>query len=350
MQPSIDSVNDEKALVEAKDALAKARAALARDEFPGFGPNFGKAGTLTVESAERDKFHVTARSADAFAVVAKQLAAIVKASPSPTLVLFTDADRNAIPVYWGESISLNRLAQETDFLLGKDVAAEGAALSTESPAALLAVGSLLSQVAQFAQLFRTDKSLAYSDSVLQDEFLLDMIALEASEKVLYPTASLDAQLVFGGASEFATSLQRLLSKRTALELIKAEAGAKTESKTDTAPSKKDRASAVLTGLDAMLSRLSTLDPTTKVPGLVTVLRGELAQGLLKVAQGHVLSVKVAVKGGSSLKTSSIWRSDRLYASGGVVLSYRISDSASLGKIESAGVLTVESGFVPVPFK
>ena len=134
------------------------------------------------------------------------------------------------------------------------------------------------------------------------------------------------------------------------ERLKAEAGDDTKSKTDSASSKKDRVTAVLISLDAMLTRLSTLDPATKVPGLVTILRGELAQGLLEIAKGHILSVKVVVKGGSSLKTSSIWRNDRLYASGGVVISYRISDAASLGKIESAGVLTVESDFVPIPLK
>lgn len=329
-QPTIDQINDRKALIDAQDALIKSQIALIKDSYPAFGEDFGKKGALTIESGERDKFHVTARSAAAFAAVADELAALVKPEADEgkrPIVILVDADRIAFQLYWTEKLALDSLQARVAAVLQESVTFAPQAVGT----ALFTVGTALSQLAQFTQIFRTDKNVAFTDSLLPDEFLLDLVVLRLPvASVRYPSGELDRFLSKDFQSPYAKQLSDVLSKHGRL-LASGEA-----------------AKNVLGELTTLSTRLVTPDATTKVPALLTVLRGELVQGHVSQAEARTLSVKIASKGGTSLKTSSIWRSDRLYASGGLIVTYRIADAGPNSKVLKAGVVSSESGFVRIP--
>ena len=92
-QPSTKSTTA-RWLINVQTALIKSQVTLMKDAYPLFGENFGKMGTLTVETAVGDKFHVTTRSADAFADVAKKLAVFATSES-------TKADAKLRPVVVG---------------------------------------------------------------------------------------------------------------------------------------------------------------------------------------------------------------------------------------------------------
>lgn len=332
-QAEIDQLTDQKALIDAQVGLATSQASQAKGQFPSFGDNFGKTGALTVETSERDKFHVTARSAESFVSAAKQIATILSAEIATPVVLLTDADRNAIPIYWSERIRLNRLLTDT-----KPFSDVTSPTPEAAGAAISGVGALLSQVAEFSQLFRTNKSVAFDDSLLPDEFLLDLVAAEPTTmgKLLYPAGALDSLLEGASSTQFGKDIATLFSRR--LKLTAALA----------VKDKKEIASAILAEMDTLATRLVATDAATKVPELLTVMRGELASDYLKVADGRTFSLKVAAKGGASLKTSSIWHSDRLYASGGIVVTYRLSSGGQLATVKKAGVIVSETKFMRIP--
>jgi hypothetical protein len=329
-QPKIDEIKNRTALVESELALVKAQVALIKESHPLFGDDFGKKGALTIEAADRDKFHVTARSAEAFAAVAKDLADKVrpdKPEDKSPVVILVDADRVAFQTYWSEQLAIDGLQARIKALLGEPPTITPQALGT----GLFEVGTLLSQLAQFTQLFRTDKSVSFTDSLLPDELLLDLVALQLPQDVVkYPSGEVDRFLSKDFQSRYGKQLSDVLSKRGRLLALG------------------EPAKAVLDELKELSTRLITPDATTKVPGLVTALRGELVQTHVSLPGARTLSVKVASKGGTSLKTSSIWRSDRLYASGGLIVSYRVADAGPQSKVLKAGVVSSESAFVRIP--
>ena len=327
-QAEIDALNDEKALLEARSALDKAKATGIKERFPGFDKDFGKEGALIIESAERDKFHVTARAADAFLIAAQKLAAIHSEVPGKS-VLLTNLDRSAVPTYWRENRRLIKIATEVRDLLGPKVTPEAL------PAAgILSVGSMLSELAQFTKLVRGDKSIAFAVTDLPDEILLDALTVAAKGSVLYPASTLDALLDGSYPTEFGKILLDVTKRRS--ELL-------------TAPgAKQARAKAVLAELDAMAADLSAADTLTQAPLLMTVLRGEVVNRDLISTNGQVFAIKIVAKGGTSLKDSRIWRSDRPYAAGGVVTAYRITTGGTSPTILRAGVVTQETAFQQIP--
>lgn len=332
-QSAIDELNDRKAVIAAQSELIDAQTKLIKSAYPAFGENFGKAGAVTVESAERDKFHVTARAAAAFADVAGQLVAIAKvplqSDPKATrpVLLLTESDRTAWQTYLVENIALAGL--ETRVMEALRTTPKAFAPT----AGLYAAGLALSQIADFAKLFRTDKSVAFTDALIPDEALLDQVAAGLpADGTYYPAAEIDGSMASNYNSDYLAMLNAVLSRHA--ELV----------------AKGDAAKDLLKEVDNLATRLVTQDATTKVPLLLTVLRGELAGKHASLPGVLMLSVKVVSKGGTSLKTSSIWRSDRLYASGGLIVSYRLADGQNNFRLLKAGIVSSESGFVEVPLK
>lgn len=340
-QAEIDALKDETALLNAKADLAKAQAAA----FPTLPEGTGKNGALTVETAERDKFHVTARAAESYKNAAKKLAAILK-GPEP-MALLTDVDRNAMVTYISERAKLASLTSRMQEFLGPKP------FKPESAVSLGGIASLLTQVAQFTKLFRTDKSLAFTDVSLPDELLLDLLVAELPGSLLYPAAALDAVYADQSRSMYANGVREVADRRAEVAAIakreiqepkdaKDTKGAKAK---EEALKRKEEAVALLAEIDKLATALLAIDTNTKVPALMFIMRGELAEGYVTTPKARVLAVRVEAKGGSSLKTSSIWRSDRLYAAGGVVVSYRVTEEA---KIVKAGIVTSETQFVQIP--
>lgn len=332
-QSTIDELNDRKAVIAAQNELIDTQTKLIKSTYPAFDDKFGKAGGVTIESAERDKFHVTARAAGAFADVARKLVAIAKVPLQPDqkatrpVLLLTESDRAAWQTYLVENIALQGLESRVGDALGTRPKAFA------PMAGLYAAGLALSQIAGFTKLFRTDKSVAFTDALIPDEALLDQVAAGLpADGTYYPAAEIDGSMASNYDSDYLGKLNALLPRRA--ELV----------------AKGDAAKDLLKEVDDLATRLVTQDATSKVPLLLTVLRGELAGKHASLPGVLVLSVKVVSKGGTSLKTSSIWRGDRLYASGGLIASYRLADGQNSFRLLKAGIVSSESGFVEVPLK
>ncbi|WP_426176307.1 hypothetical protein [Massilia sp. TWR1-2-2] len=334
-QDVVDAAKDETALNEALAAKNKSEATLAASQFPPFPDGFGKAGTVTVDAADRDKFHVTARTAESFKKAADALAATLPAAKDGKMsILLTDADRMAIAVYFKENGRIVAITSEMCALVNEQPFVKPEAFGPE----LIGVGTLLNEIAQFTKLFRTDKAVSFTSTDLADDILFDLLAVAASDKLIYPAGSLDALLDGSYATDFARAVRTMTQCRSAQ--LKA-------------PITSDKDKATVAAVDALATELASTDTTTRLPVLLSALRGELVKNSLAAANAF-LSVKVAARGGASLKTSSIWRSDRLYAAGGVVVAYRLTEkldgrsNLSIPKVLMADVITQETEFVQVP--
>jgi len=316
-QASTTQAKNEKEWVQAQADLLKAEAELAKAKYPALPEGLGKDGTLTVDAADRDKMHVMARTAESYETAAKRLAELVRGVGK--VVMLTEADRHAILIYQSERRRL-------DGILSRLPKPAAGSTKTES-LGLVGAAAALSQIVQIAKLFRTDRGLSFTQVELPDEFLLDLIAVNASsEDLLYPGGELDSIYSDTFPSDYRNAVWRLLEQRQKLALPPA----------------------LLTEIDALLTALAAVDATTKQPYLITVLRGELGARRVDAAKGKTFTVRVAGKGGMSMKTSGTFRSDQLYASGGVIVTYRLTGGDGNPGIVKAGFISEESKFVKVP--
>ena len=328
-QAKIDELNDQKALVEAQSALIKAETAAAKEGNDSFGEGYGKKGSLSISGA--DNVRVAARASAAMERAAVQIADVLKADKQKT-VLITDTDRNAISMYTSEASAMKRLREQANALLGT------ATLAKAESAELLALGTMLSQVAQFTQIFRTDKTLTFAASTLPDDLLLDLISSNTPNLSLYPAADVDAILTGTTPSQFSNGLDALIRARESL------------TKVDPKKKEKEAATSLVAQIDAFLARLAAVDSVSKQLSLLLVLRGEMASGYLEASNGRVLSVRILAQGGTTLKTESVWRSDKYYASGNIVVSYRLTSRSSIGSVLKSAVIASDTPFVEVPLK
>lgn len=329
-QPEIDAMNHTRAFVEAETALLKANIDAAKQKFPGLGDSSGKSGELSFDTAGRDKFHVSARTAEAYQSAAKELAKILL-DEQEACVLLTDADRNSVPVFLNESTRLMRIFLELRELVEIPVVQEGSVA-----ASIVGAGSLLTELAQITRLFRSDKAVSFTDADLPDELLTDLIAVEAKNKVIYPNAYLDSLLDGSYSTNFGQSLKKVLDRRNDLRKVTGV--------------NKVKAETLMAEITQWSLQLTNADAITRAPMLLTILRGEVVTEAMKRAGGRTLNVKVLAEGGTSLKTSNIWRSDKLYASGGVVISYRVAKGGLAPSITKAGVISSETPFQLIPLK
>jgi hypothetical protein len=327
-QAQIDALNDKAALLEAKHKLDKLRAEGGGEQFPALPQGTGKAGTLEFVSDNRDKFHVTARTADAFQKAAEKLAWELQGLDSLTLLGLTD--KAALAAYRVEHIRILQLQGSVQRLTGPAPESMG----------VIGIAALLIQLSQITQIVREDKSISFTASELPDEIFLDLLAVRMGNKLRYPAASLEAAYTGGYPTDLQNSIRAILARRQLLVDI--------VNSTTTAKGRKDNAAALLGEIDDLAGKLVALDATTKQSYLMTLVRGEAAERSMRETEGRSLQVSLPSQGGMSLKTSSIWRSDRLYASGGVVVAFRVTGGSATPTVLRAGVLSVETPFVEIP--
>lgn len=340
---------EETALITAKKTLADAQAAYEKAQSPGFGAGFGKSGALAVgQDLIQDKFHVTVRTAESFPIAAKQLAAALSGEDKPA-VLLGKLDREALPIFYAAKVMLDELKRKTKVLADQkpllnkenlEIFRMSTPFSVSNLGAfsmpMLGAGAFLSQLAQFTQLFRTDKTISFVDSgTIPDELLLDLVAMEAKDKILYPYAAIDSLLTGQIKTEFDLKMSVVSALRDQVE--KMNIG-----------DKRDLAKPLLDEINAFMTSMTTPDATTKMPAILTVMRGELADKYLQESNGKMLAVNILIKGGANLKTSSIWRSDQIYASGGVAVTYRLISGGAKPAVLKAGVITTETKFTQIP--
>ena len=294
-------------------------------------------GELSVTDGERDKFHVTARTAEAFSAVAARLAEVTEdarvsvAGVRRPLVILADADTAAVHAFVREEILLAALESRVRALLPEQESRERVLTLA---AGVAGAGSLLTLAGEVARIFRSDRNLAYTMiAELSDDVLLDLVAAQcASENLRYPAGELDRLLDPHYESAYAGRLEALLQQKTELAALGDEAGT------------------VLDELSSLLNRLAEVPAGSKTTLLFTLLRGELVRDALQTEDAISLSVGVISKGGTSMKVSHSLKSDTLFAAGGLIVSYRICAQGKDARLLTAGILVEESGFKEVPFR
>lgn len=340
-QAKIDELTKQKDLVKAEVDLLTEQNNLTKAKFAALPDGLGKAGTLTVEEGGKDKFHVAARTADAFEIAATKLVAEIKDQPGP-ITLVTDSDIAAAPFFLAQRATLTRISKLLEPLEEemkknpKPGVAEKEATKESVGAAIYAAGTALSQLQQIMKAVKTDKTLSFTDADIPEEFLLDLLVYKAPDKLVYPSLALENVLAGGSDSDFMKDLDSLAQRRRTLV---------TWAGTD--KGRKEKISQVTAEAETFASALYVPDQTTKAIPLVAVLRGEATNNHLVASQARSLRIRIASKGGASLKTSAWWRNDRLYASGGAVVLYRVVDGKSQGQILKAGVVNAETAFVRI---
>ncbi|MBK5913561.1 hypothetical protein [Rhodocyclus purpureus] len=293
-------------------------------------------GELSVSDSERDKFHVTARTAEACTAIAARLAELTEnartsvAGVRRPLVVLADADTAAVHAFVREDILLAALESRVRALLPEQESRERVLTLATGVAA---AGSLLTLAGEAARIFRSDRNLAYTIADLSDDVLLDLVAAQcASDNLRYPAGELDRLLDAHYESAYARRLEALLQQKTELAALG------------------DKASTVLDEFGSLLNRLAEVPAGSKTTLLFTLLRGELVRDALQTEDAISLSVGVISKGGTSMKVSHSLKSDTLFAAGGLIVSYRICAQGKDARLLTAGILVEESGFKEVPFR
>lgn len=293
-------------------------------------------GELSVSDSERDKFHVTARTAEACTAIAVRLAELTEnarttvAGVRRPLVILADADTAAVHAFVREEILLAALESKVRALLPEQERRERVLTLA---AGVAAAGSLLTLAGEVGRIFRSDRNLAYTIADLSDDVLLDLVAAQcASENLRYPAGELDRLLDPHYESAYARRLEALLQQKTELAALG------------------DEASTVLDELGNLLNRLAEIPAGSKTTLLFSLLRGELVRDALQTEDAISLSVGIISKGGTSMKVSHSLKSDTLFAAGGLIVSYRICAQGKDARLLTAGILVEESGFKEVPFR
>lgn len=323
---AIKAITDRTNVLQAQKDLIDAQKSIIDAMFPSFGDKFGKSGEATIESGEGDKFHATSKSAEALREAAGTLyAAVAAASENKKIALVTDDDRRSISAY----IIARKDVESLGSSLQKIIDEEKQTQDTKGVGlAPYAVGQLLSEIAQFTKLFRTDHSLFFTTPNLPEQLFVDLVAASAKGKqeIIYPAAGLDVTFSQEG-SPFLQLLKSLGDKRAQLS------SAATNKNKD-----------LLDHYEKFMSALLAVDDS-KFPLLFYVIRGESATNAIKEAEGRILTVKLTHQAGTTMRVSSVWRRDRLFASGGVIVSYRYTDGAT---VVTADVVTVDAGLSEIP--
>lgn len=326
-QQQIDELADKKTLAEAKTEALKADAELIKAQSPLLGTDFGKKGDIAITGT--DTVRVVSRVTAGLQQTANQIGEFLRNEKDP-VVLLTDLDRTAIARYWNEKETISRLKRKSSDLLHDNETASSAEATQ-----IYALGLLLSQVAQFSQLLRTDKSIAIVSSNLSEDLLLDLIAAQTPQKTLYPSAGIDALLSGSSPSQFAKDVAALPSLRERLVKL-------------SEPAKKDTAKGLVTQIDEFLQRLAAADTELKSTNLLLALRGELASGYIDAAQGRIFSVKILAQGGLTMTSKSMWRGDKYYVSGNTVVSYRLTSAKGVSTVLMADIITTDVPFKEIP--
>lgn len=336
------ALTEERNIIKLQQEIIEAQKGTINSMFPSFGEKFGKAGSVALESGEGDKFHTAIRSAEALRTAAEKIYSAVNAAvPQPVAVaLLTDDDMHSVPIYLIASEEVKLLDLQMKEALKKAKSPPPIDKGVTGVPPIYAAGLALSQIAEFARLFRTDRALYFSTPNLPEQVLRDLLEAQAhkpketskgvrEEKRLSLVTTSQDKVLIPENSEFLKLLESLRNIRSQFSAEELEKN-------------KD----LIGHLDEFMSGLLSADDK-KFPLLFQVLLGEETKSVMKKAERRVLTVKLLQQGGTTMQTSSIWRSDRLFVSGGVIASYRLSQD---GAVIAADVVPASSDMTEVPLK
>ncbi|MGA7179828.1 MAG: hypothetical protein WBX11_09630 [Thiobacillaceae bacterium] len=277
--------------------------------------------------------------------------------------ILVDSDLNAITAYQFTSWSLTHLAQDFEHAMANyDDARKRYLDAIKQPVqklflpGLATVAGVLSVGLDVAKWFRTNLEVHPETPSVTDQDLADAIfSCMDPTKVTYPSAERAKAITSWDNSSTKALLEKVdgLSSQANRDVIEGKSY-EDPGKGKEGKSEFDALQSVVTTLDALgthykdlMGSLIATDATTKAPLLLTVLQGETtSKSLLDV--DALLSARRLTVAGFSVKSESIWRSDQLFASGGVIVSYQITDKN--GNLKKVGIVTKEGKLHRVDLK
>jgi len=362
---AIKQLQDQKALSDAQKDLIKSQAdALAAQkdlinaQFPKFSG--GKSGEIAFSGSSVDSFHANLFAYDALSSLACKLAKNAAFADAKRVLLMSNEDLVSVVATRQVQYQIDQLVKDYKSLLPEDIKFEVAI--TQLP---YAVGTALSSIADLGRLFRTDQKISQENISLSDTDLANaLIGCDPKKFVLPSSLSLssyfldapNASALWNAYKEAGDYRSQVISKlkRARVELATMDASKLADKAGDRAKyiQLKTRADRI----DSLLERHTSLDgivlgvnETTKEPILVRLLRGEAIKNVVanKNEKAVLLTASVVLKGGFSVVSQSIWREDKFYSRGGLVISYRAQNPD--GSVIASGFMSEESSPARVHF-
>jgi hypothetical protein len=336
LQDLKDVLDAQKKLIDAQKDLLGSQKSLLEAEFPKISG--GKEGTIEFKSGGADNLHAHVQTYQALSRAASDVCDKVNASlnDKESVVLLSADDIKMSGQYRIALSDLQSLQKMFEDAVGQKVAITGTGLE------LYGAAIALTTIADFTKLFRTNRTLYAESTTVADEELTNLVAQCIKRSVIYPAVQFDSAIA-SGTSSFIDALHGLDVHRAKVDSLIMELSAK-EKRT---PSDEARLAALKTLAarhDKFVTAMAASDEANKTPILFYLLRGEIVANAVKSANIPLLTTKISKQGGFSMITSSIWRSDRFFSSGGVVVSYRL---VSNGQLRTAGSVPADSPFVEV---
>ena len=314
----------EKATIEAEVDRNKARLELLQQQFPVI--TGGNSGSIKFE-ASKGAYAIGAwemvfqRMAEGASELCKSLNDTFKSANLKEVILVSEDDLQLPAAYIIVSGEQKRLQLELDAILVIKVDKP----SVEPPpvvASIPAIGAIFNSAVSIAKLFRTDITLHPEATTVNVTSVKDEIAKCLSTRqiiVNYPALFARHALLSSSGSEFLVQLQKLSADRRSAE-----------SKVLQMPSASRPANALplFAQVDKFMGDLVGASAVSAEVPLLSVVRGEAIQ--LGLANNtSMLMVGIPQQGGLSMITSNVWRSDRLFVGGGMIISYRLSNKGSI---------------------
>lgn len=361
----------QKGVIEAQKDLLGAEIDLLQKKFPTLPA--GKAGSVAIEQGSGDTLHATRQAYEALESAALQLCKDVKAvaeGREKPVVIITAEDLRLAAQYRVVKGEAEALQEEfTKLLEPKKVGVAGA------PAAAV-IGMGLSTLIDLTKLFRTDRKLYFAAVSLQEAELADMVAMclttadndtgAALAKVKYARLETESAIAFG-QSDLLQRLDQLARDNVALDakiretesaIAKAEESKDSAEKLKAADMKRNVAAwkALAARYQTFRSSLAGTDAATRLAIMLAALQGEAVVKMMQPDGGapgaktaskpsvKLLTMRVAASGGTTMVTSSTFRSDRMYSTGGVVVTFRLTDG---DRVQLAGSIGRDSPLVEV---
>jgi len=335
----------QKDVIAAQKDLVDAQTSLFAAKLPTLPK--GKEGAISFESGSGDVFHSTVQAYNALNEATRLLCRKVNElhpevnPPKP---------KTAVALIAGDELRLAsqyRLVRDEAAALQSEYDAElkpepRKTFDVRSVPLLPAAGLIASTLVDLSKLFRTDRKFFFSSPTLAATALPDQLAecLSKSKTVelLYAAVELENALA-SDSSELMANLRRLSESDLKLNQLINLVASKGNSATPFEAMNLSRWRALSERFQNFKKGLEGTDAGSKLTIMLAALQGEAADKMLRGAKR--LTVSLATQGGTTLVTSSTFRSDRLYTSGGVVVAYRLTEGNS---IEAAGTLPVETKF------
>lgn len=339
----IKQIQDQKALLDAQKGLNDSKAGLLTSEknlvdaqYPKF--TGGKAGETTFGTSV-DPFHANFYAYKALGSLASDLAGALFKQTTLTdkkvLVLSSD-DLASIAAYRLLKNQLDELnkAYEASLKLASTPTVDLVPPTTPSTSVLKTIpiytaAMALSSIADFTRLFHTDQKVGQEAVTLTDSDLANALIHANPAKFLLATSLVIPELLDEKNSKLWAEYNMANSNRVTVQALPSNMDANLAKQFTALLAKHTQLDTIFTGVNE----------TTKEPNILRLLRGEALYNAYQTDNTVYLTANVVLKGGFSVVSQSIWRQDKFYSQGGVVVSYRAMDKE--GKVLAADILSKE---------